>query len=107
MDKTLRNLIIALAILIILVPLGLIATGETFGEWGSEELEEKIGYLPSGLEELSSFWNYAPLPDYGFADNDTTVGAIIGYILSAVVGVILCGGTIYVIGKLVAKNETE
>ena len=38
MDKTTRNLIVGLAALIILAPLGLLAVGETFGEWGNEEL---------------------------------------------------------------------
>lgn len=63
MDKTTRNLIIGLVALIILAPLGLLAVGETFGEWGNEDLEEKIGYVPSGLEEFSSLWS-APMPDY-------------------------------------------
>jgi hypothetical protein len=105
-NDTIKKMIIAMAILVILVPLGLIATGETFGEWGLEELEEKIGYVPSGLEDLSSLWN-APLADYGFPGNETTVGAIAGYIFSAIVGIALCGAAIYIIGKLVAKNESE
>ncbi len=61
MDKKLRNLIIALLIIAIVTPIGLIAAGETFGEWGGEELVEKIGYVPQGI---GSLWN-APLSDYG------------------------------------------
>ena len=38
MDKIVRNLAIGLTLLIILAPLGLLAVGETFGEWGPEEL---------------------------------------------------------------------
>ena len=39
MDKLYRNLAIGLILLIILASIGLLAVGETFGEWGSEELE--------------------------------------------------------------------
>jgi len=42
MDKLVRNLSIALVLLIILTPLGLLAVGETFGEWSTEEIEEKL-----------------------------------------------------------------
>lgn len=104
MEKSIRNLVIGLLILMVLVPLGLIATGETFGEWGNEEVEEKLGYVPSGLEGLSSFWQNSPLPDYAFEDDESTQGAVIAYILSAVIGVVLGGGILYFFGKRVAKN---
>ena len=65
MDKMVRNFAIGLVLLIILAPLGLLAVGETFGEWGSEEVKEKLGFVPPGLEQLSSLWS-APLPDYAF-----------------------------------------
>jgi hypothetical protein len=107
MDKTTRNIIIVLAVLVILTPLGLIATGETFGEWGTEEIKDKIGYVPSGLEGLSGFWS-APMPDYGIPGLEgTTVGAVVGYIFSAIVGVLVCVGVLYLVGKLVAKNDAD
>jgi len=53
MDKLYRNLAIGLILLIILAPIGLLAVGETFGEWGSEELKEKLGFVPLGLEKLT------------------------------------------------------
>lgn len=105
MDKTTRNLIIGLLVLVILCPLGLLAAGETFGEWGINELHDKLGYVPPGLEQLSSLWS-APFPDYGFG-MDGTVGAVAGYIFSAIVGVIVCGGALYLLGKALAKNEPE
>ena len=49
MDKIVRNLAIGLLMLIILAPLGLLAVGETFGEWGPEELQEKLGVVPPGI----------------------------------------------------------
>ncbi len=103
MDKTIRNFAIGLALLIILAPLGLLAVGETFGEWGSGELKEKLGYVPSGLEGLSSFWR-APIPDYALPGDESQTGTVAAYILSAAIGVVVCGGALYLIGKKVAKD---
>jgi hypothetical protein len=104
MDKMMRNFAIGLALLIILAPLGLLAAGETFGEWGPDELKEKLGFVPPGLERLSGIWN-APLPDYALiGSGDSMTSAASAYILSAVIGVIVCAGLLYVIGKRVAKD---
>jgi cobalt/nickel transport protein len=107
MDKMTRNIIIVLAVLIVLTPLGLIATGETFGEWSKEVIKERLGYVPSGLEGLSSIWS-APMPDYGIPGlGDTTIGAAAGYVLSAIVGVLVCVGALYLFGKLIARNDAD
>ncbi|TRZ68973.1 MAG: cobalamin biosynthesis protein [Methanothrix sp.] len=104
MDKSIRNLTIGLIIFVILTPLGLLATGETFGEWGNDELAEKIGYVPPGLDELSSIWD-APMPDYAFPGDESTSGAVIVYFLSAIIGVVIGGGVLYILGMRVAKNS--
>jgi len=76
-----------LAALICLTPLGLLATGTAWGEWGTDEIhevvsgEKALGYLPKGMKEGFSF--EAIMPDYavnGLSD-------IAGYILSAIAGV--------------------
>lgn len=106
MDKLVRNFAIGLALLIILAPLGLLAVGDTFGEWGSEEVKEKLGFVPQGLEKLSGLWS-APLPDYAFPGGEASESmnmSVIAYILSAVLGVVISGGMLYFIGKKVAKN---
>lgn len=104
MDKIMRNFAIGLILLIILAPLGLLAVGETFGEWGPEEVKEKLGFLPPGLEHLSGLWS-APLPDYALPGGGDSMSAAAGaYILSAVLGVLICGGILYFIGKKVAKD---
>jgi hypothetical protein len=104
MDKLIRNLSIALVLLIIMTPLGLLAVGETFGEWSTEEVEEKLGFVPPGLEQLASLWG-APLPDYAIpgGGESMTVSAA-AYIFSAVIGVLICGGLLYFVGKKVAKD---
>jgi cobalt/nickel transport system permease protein/cobalt/nickel transport protein len=104
MDRMLRNFAIGLVLLMILAPLGLLAAGETFGEWGNEELKEKLGYVPHGLEQLSSFWS-APLPDYAFPGGEASESmAATAYILSALIGVVVCGGLLYIVGKRFAKG---
>jgi hypothetical protein len=106
MEKMYRNFAIGLVLLIILAPLGLLAVGETFGEWGSEELKEKLGFVPQGLAKLSGIWN-APMPDYAFPGGEGSESMTLSagaYILSAVIGVVVCGGLLYFVGKRVAKN---
>ena len=76
--------------LICAVPLGLLATGTAWGEWGTEEMAGLIqngsvlGYTPSGME---NGWSLETImPDY-------TIGSMpeaMGYILSAVIGVLIC-----------------
>jgi len=99
-----RNLAIGLGLLIILAPLGLLAVGETFGEWSVEEVQEKLGFVPPGLEQLSSLWS-APLPDYAFpgGGESMTVSAV-AYIISGILGVLICGGLLYFVGKRVAHD---
>jgi cobalt/nickel transport system permease protein/cobalt/nickel transport protein len=104
MDKMMRNFAIGLVLLIILAPLGLLAVGETFGEWGPEEIKEKLGFVPPGLEQLSGIWN-APLPDYAFpGGGESMTVAAVAYIMSALIGVVVCGGLLYFVGKKVARG---
>ncbi|MBN1322433.1 MAG: cobalamin biosynthesis protein [Methanotrichaceae archaeon] len=104
MEKAIRNMFIGLVILMILVPLGLLSTGETFGEWGNEDLEEKIGFIPQGLDDLSSTWS-APIPDYAFPGDESFKGAALAYYISALLGVVICGGLLYVVGKHIASRN--
>ena len=107
MDNMVRNFAIGLVLLIILAPLGLLAVGETFGEWGPEEIKEKLGFVPPGLEQLSGIWN-APLPDYvlpGGGESMTVAAA--AYILSALIGVVVCGGLLYFVGKKVSETKED
>lgn len=103
MDRTLKYILIGLLILIILTPIGLFLGGDTFGEWSAEELQQKLGYVPSEFSGLSHLWN-APLADYGIPGLGN---ATIGYLASAVLGVVICGGVLYLIGKLVAKKDSD
>lgn len=83
--KPVYRLITALAVL---SPLGLLASGTAWGEWGNEELQAMVGYIPKGMEKGFSF--NSMMPDY-------TVGnmpEVIAYLASAVIGVFLIFGII-------------
>ena len=49
--------------MVLLTPLGLLARGSAWGEWGTEELEQLLGFVPQGVEKASGWWQ-ALLPDY-------------------------------------------
>ena len=93
-----RPLWVALALLMLATPLGLLAAGTAWGEWGVEdfsnaaarqEIAAASGQVtppdaaPAGLERLASLWT-APMPDYApaFLRNRH-----FGYGLSAMFGV--------------------
>ena len=106
MEKIIRNFAIGLVLLIILAPLGLIATGTAFGEWGPQDIKDMVGFVPQGLEKLSGLWN-APMPDYGFPGSDSNgsmTSSAAAYILAAVIGVAFCGSVLFLVGKRVAKD---
>ena len=44
------------------------------------------------------------MPDYAFEGDESGQGAVIAYILSAVIGVVVGGGVLYFVGKKIAKN---
>lgn len=84
--------------------MGLLAVGEAYGEWGPEELKEKLGFVSPGLEELSGIWN-APMSDYALSSGEESMTVSSAtYILSALIGVVISGGLLYFIGKKVAKD---
>ena len=56
MDKLLRNLLIVFVVLIVLVPIGLLASGTAYGEWSADELQGLVGFVPAGFASLSGLW---------------------------------------------------
>jgi cobalt/nickel transport protein len=111
--KTTTKLWIGIAILAVISPVGLILpqklnAGSAWGEWGTDEIKGLIGYIPSGLEKISSIWN-AVLPDYAFKGwGEKVIGhQSFAYIISAIVGIALCIGAMWLIGKLLARKESS
>jgi cobalt/nickel transport protein len=109
--KTTTKLWIGIAILAALSPIGLylpekLKAGSAWGEWGTDQIKGMLGYIPSGLEKVSSIWN-AILPDYAFKGwEEKALGhQSIAYIISAIIGIVLCIGGAWLIGKLLTKKE--
>lgn len=102
---------IGLAILIILSPVGLILpdhfkAGSAWGEWGVEEMQKLVGYIPQGLEKLASLWS-APIPDYAFKgwEEMGLPRLSLAYIVSALVGIGITVIVVMVIGKILVRKE--
>lgn len=92
----LRKLLALLGALMVLAPLGQLASGTAWGEWGIENFadphkreeivaasgnRELPAAAPEGLERLSSLWN-SPIPDYAIPFLPRSVG----YAFSALLG---------------------
>jgi cobalt/nickel transport system permease protein len=99
-----RGLWIGLAALVVIVPVGLLAPGTAWGEWGAEELSSLgLAFIPLGMAKLSSLWS-APLPDY---DLPALGNASLAYILSAVVGIIIVTVVVWLFTMLVTLRKSE
>lgn len=76
-----------IAAFICLTPLGLLATGTAWGEWGTDKIKDVIsggntlGFVPKGMKEGFNF--NAVMPDYAISGLPEAAG----YILSAIAGV--------------------
>jgi|WetSurMetagenome_2_1015567.scaffolds.fasta_scaffold582588_2 cobalt/nickel transport protein len=111
--KLTTKLWMGLGALVVLSPLGLIIpdhfkAGSAWGEWGAEEMQELVGYVPQGLEKLSSLWN-APLPDYAFKgwEEKGLSHLSLAYIVSAVTGILLIVILIMIIGKILVRKDQD
>ena len=83
-------------------PLGLLASGDAWGEWGREFFQKVLGFIPEGLGRYSDVWN-APLPDYTFPG----IGEVPGYIISAIVGIGLVAAFTWLMGKALSGSSTS
>jgi hypothetical protein len=109
--KTITKLWLGLILLVLLSPLGLILpdhfkAGSAWGEWGGEEIEKLIGYVPGGFNKLASIWN-APLPDYAFKgwEEKGIINLSFAYIFSAVIGIGCVVIVVMLIGKMMDKKD--
>lgn len=108
--KITTKFLIGIAVLVVLSPLGLILpvhfkAGSAWGEWGADEIQKLVGYVPQGLEKLSILWN-APIPDYAFKGWEEKGLSYLSfaYIMSAIVGIGIIVLVMVGIGKLLAKK---
>lgn len=102
--KRYRAILIPLGVLIVLTPLGLIATGTAWGEWSTQEIQTALGYIPKGLGGMSDWW-HALLPDYSLPFGGGQAGSIVGYIISAIVGMAVIAGLIVLMFVLIMRKQ--
>jgi hypothetical protein len=99
--------LLILAVIAVLTPLGLLASGTAFGEWNSDQLKQTLGYAPEGIKSGEMLWQ-AIFSGYnmpGFRGD--FLHTSIGYILSAVIGMALIYIAMLILGKIIAKREEE
>lgn len=108
-----RNTWIALGLLALLSPFGLILpdhfkAGAAWGEWGAEEMTQLVGYIPNGLARLSTLWK-APMPDYAFHgwESKGLTHLSLSYIVSAIVGIVVIAILFVIFGKFIAKGDKQ
>jgi hypothetical protein len=104
MERNVKIFLAAIVILIVIVPIGLLATGTAYGEWGPEDFQQMVGYVPAGLSQLADLW-HAPLQDYDMGSHDTPAAQAPGYWVSAILGVGLSLGAMYILGKAIVRRS--
>ena len=112
-----RPLWTALALLLVLTPLGILAAGKAWGEWRARDFAEPQArggitaasrhqqppaQAPRGLERLASLWT-APFPDYA---PDLVRRPSLGYVLSAMFGAGVIVSICLVAGTLTTKAQS-
>lgn len=98
----LRGLWVGLVVLIIATPLGLLAPGTAWGEWSSKQLASRgFSFVPEGLAKLEGLWG-APLARY---DLPALGNVRLGYILSAVVGIVLIAVIAWLFSALLGRGQ--
>jgi len=104
MEKGQKKFWISLIVLAFLSPIGIIlpemfTAGDAWGEWGVDTLRQLLGYVPEGLQNDAEIWK-APIQDYNFwGDGASTGMEILAYILSGLLGILLCASAIYLLSR--------
>lgn len=108
-----RPLLIALAVMALLTPIGLylpevMKAGGAWGEWGVDEVRKMIGYAPREMGRSAEAWK-APLPDYALPGQKAApLGRrSLGYVVSALAGAAACGGAAYLVARQLAERKRK
>jgi cobalt/nickel transport system permease protein len=94
----------------VIAPLGLIAPGFAYGEGSTADVQAAFGYVPQGLKDLSGIFS-APLGGYNIplpffsGANAALWHAAIAYEISGIIGILLCGGAVYLGARLLGRGR--
>lgn len=98
-EYKIKPIFILMAVLICLSPIGLLAAGSAWGEWGTDEIKNIVGYVPQGMKNGFSF--NAFMSDYSVKG----LPCAAGYILSAIAATAIFLIVFRIIGSL--KRDTS
>jgi cobalt/nickel transport system permease protein len=105
LPRAIKRVGTAFVAIAVLAPIGLIAPGFAYGEGSSGDVNAAFGYVPSGLQSLSGIFS-APLAGYDiplpfFSEANAPLWhAAIGYEIAGIIGVLVVGGVVYGIARL-------
>jgi hypothetical protein len=105
-----KKIWIAIAVLVILSPLGVLipfywGSGTPWGEWTMEEIRTLSGYVPEGMKHLAERWK-APMSGYTVpGSGQNIISKSISYLTAAVIGVGLTAGLAYLLARLLERNK--
>jgi cobalt/nickel transport system permease protein/cobalt/nickel transport protein len=112
LPKAIRGVGTAYLAVAILTPIGLIAPGFAYGEGSTEDVQNELGYVPQGLQDLSGVFSAPfsgynlPLPFFG-ADNAPLWQTAIGYEIAGLLGMLLLGGLLWLFGAVVMRRDSR
>lgn len=92
---------IAAGVMTLLTPLGLLAPGGAFGEDTPQDLDLGglgLSVVPEGLKKYAGLWHHAIFDGYDFGGD---AHPWLGYLVSALAGILVVGLVVYLIGKAV------
>jgi len=101
-----------LVALAVVAPLGLIAPGFAYGEGSTADVKAAFGYIPQGLQDLSGAFSAPlsgytiPLPFFSDANADLWHAAI-GYEITGMLGMLLCGAAIMLVVRLIGGRASS
>ncbi len=101
--RGLRPLWGGLVVLVVLTPLGIMASGTPWGEWGAEEFRTLIGYIPEGMKGLGDLWK-GLMPDYTLPGREGPFWSAVSYILSAALGSLALVAAVYLWDRLMRRR---
>ncbi|MGA7827378.1 MAG: PDGLE domain-containing protein [Geobacteraceae bacterium] len=109
--STIKKLWWALAVLAVFSPIGLFLpelfkAGSAWGEWGPDEIEKMLGYIPQGMKKVAELWQ-APMPDYAFKGWDRLGFGMqsLAYVASAALGIAVIVVVMLFLGKIMTKER--
>ncbi len=108
---TTRRLWIVVLILAVLTPLGLwlparLGAGGAWGEWGPEELGQRVGFIPRGMAGMGERWR-TPAPGYAppGSEGKSLAHRSFAYIASALLGLLVVAAIMWALGRWLSNRE--